>query len=71
VRQPLTQGQLRRRARFETAIRVLEPGLNLVLAAGERLSRVVERGEDDYYPPQRGTLPPARPAERQRLRGGS
>ena len=50
--------QRRRRDRVETVIRVAEPALNLVLAAGERLSRVVQRHEDDYYPPQRGSLPP-------------
>lgn len=54
----LTPGQQQRRDRIETLIRVAEPGLNLLLKAGERLSRLVERGEDDYYPPQRGNLPP-------------
>jgi hypothetical protein len=54
----LTPAQRQRRDRFETLIRIAEPGLNLVLAAGERLSRVVQRGDDDYYPPQRGSLPP-------------
>lgn len=54
----LTPDERRRRDRFETAIRIAEPGLNLLLAAGERLSRLVERGEDDYYPPHRGDLPP-------------
>ena len=55
----LTPEQRRRRDRFETALRIAEPALNLVLAAGERLSRLVERGEDDYYPPRRGNLPPS------------
>ena len=55
---PLTPEQRRRRYRFETALRVAEPALNLVLAAGERLSRLVERGDDDYYPPRRGDLLP-------------
>ena len=54
----LTPVQRQRRDRFETLIRIAEPGLNLVLAAGERLSRLVQRGDDDYYPPQRGSLPP-------------
>lgn len=53
-----TPTQRRWRGRVETAIRIAEPGLNLVLAAGERLSRVVERQPDDYYPPRRGNLPP-------------
>jgi hypothetical protein len=55
---PLTPEERRRRDRFEAVIRIAEPGLNLVLAAGERLSRLVERREDDYYPPRRGDLPP-------------
>lgn len=45
---------------MEAVIRIAEPGLNLVLAAGELLSRVAQRGGDDYYPPQHGTLPPSR-----------
>jgi hypothetical protein len=64
----LTPVQRRRRDRVETLIRVAEPGLNLMLAAGELLSRVVQRGGDDYYPPQRGTLPPSRGGELQRER---
>ncbi len=54
----LSPEQQQRRERIETLIRLAEPGLNMVLKAGERLSRLVERGEDDYYPPQRGNLPP-------------
>ena len=61
----LTPTQRRRRERAERVIRIMAPGLDLVLAAGERLSRLVERGDDDYYPPQRATVPPP-PAERQR-----
>lgn len=53
----LTTEQRRRRERVETAIRLAEPALNLLLAAGERLSRLVQRRDDDYYPPQRGHLP--------------
>jgi hypothetical protein len=47
---PLTPEQLRTRERFETVIRLMAPGLNLVLAAGERLSRLVERDDPEYYP---------------------
>lgn len=54
----LTPAQQRGRERIETLIRLAEPALNLVLKAGDRISRVVERGDDDYYPPQRGNLPP-------------
>jgi hypothetical protein len=65
----LTPVQRQRRDRFETLIRIAEPGLNLVLAAGERLSRVVQRGDDDYYPPQRGSLTPRGGEEAKRPSG--
>jgi hypothetical protein len=42
------------RERFESLIRLAAPGLNLVLAAGERLSRLVEPDDPDYYPPRTG-----------------
>ena len=45
----LTPEQLRMRERFESVIRLAAPGLNLVLAAGERLSRLVEPDDPDYY----------------------
>ncbi len=47
---PLTPEQRRTRDRVETLIRLMAPGLNLVLAAGERLSRVVEPDDSEYYP---------------------
>ena len=46
----LTPDQRRTRDRFETLIRFMAPGLNLVLAAGERLSRIVEPEDHEYYP---------------------
>jgi hypothetical protein len=49
---PLTPGQLRTRRRVEGVIRVIAPALDLVLAAGERVSRVVEREDVEYYPPR-------------------
>lgn len=52
----LTPEQRRTRDRVETVIRLMAPGLNLVLAAGERLSRIVERDDAEYYP-VRTTLP--------------
>jgi hypothetical protein len=48
----LTPDQLRTRERFESLIRLAAPGLNLVLAAGERLSRLVEPDDPEYYPPR-------------------
>ena len=47
---PLTPEQRRTRDRVETEIRLMAPGLNLVLAAGERLSRIVEPEDSEYYP---------------------
>ena len=48
----LTPDQRRTRERFESLIRLAAPALNLVLAAGERLSRIVEPDDPDYYPPR-------------------
>jgi hypothetical protein len=47
---PLTPDQLRTRDRFEGLIRLIAPGLDLVLAVGERLSRIVEPDDPGYYP---------------------
>jgi hypothetical protein len=47
---PLTPDQRRTRDRVETLIRLMAPGLNLVLAAGERISRIVEPDDYEYYP---------------------
>lgn len=48
----LTPDQRRTRDRVESLIRLAAPGLNLVLAAGERLSRLVEPDDPEYYPPR-------------------
>ena len=53
---PLTPDQRRNRDRVETLIKLMAPGLNLVLAAGDRLSRIVEPNDYEYYP-VRTTLP--------------
>jgi hypothetical protein len=65
---PLTAGQLRKRDRVESLIRLMAPGLNLVLAAGERLSRLVEPVDHEYYPPRQGQVEPP-PAPEHELRG--
>ena len=57
----LTPEQLRTRERVETLIRLAAPGLNLVLAAGERLSRLVEPDDPEYYPVRRGSIDPELP----------
>jgi hypothetical protein len=54
----LTAQQRRNRARVETLIRLMAPGLNLVLAVGERISRVVEPEDFEYYPPRIGQVEP-------------
>jgi hypothetical protein len=46
----LTPDQLRTRERVESLIRLVAPGLNLVLAVGERVSRIVEPEDPEYYP---------------------
>ncbi len=57
---PLTPDQQRNRERAETIIRLAAPALNVLLAAGDRLSRIVDRGDQEYYPPRTrtGTEPP-------------
>jgi hypothetical protein len=54
----LTPGQRRNRARVETLIRLMSPLLNLVLATGERISRLVEPVDHEYYPPRTGQVEP-------------
>jgi hypothetical protein len=46
----LTPSQLRAREGVEILIKLMEPGLNAILAAGERISRIVEPEDHDYYP---------------------
>ena len=46
----LTPSQQRARERFETLIGLMAPGLSLVLAAGDRISRIVQPEDFDYYP---------------------
>jgi hypothetical protein len=46
----LTPEQRRRVERVERVISLAAPALNLVLAAGERLSRIVEPEDSEYYP---------------------
>jgi hypothetical protein len=66
----LTPDQLRTRERVESVIRLVSPGLNLVLALGERVSRIVEPDDPEYYPArvEGADAPPiggARPAGRE------
>jgi hypothetical protein len=49
---PLTPDQVRTRGRIEGLIRLMAPALDLLLAVGDRVSRVVEREDVEYYPPR-------------------
>jgi hypothetical protein len=49
---PMNPEQLRRREQVEGVIRLMAPALNLVLAVGERVSRIVEPEDAEYYPPR-------------------
>ena len=46
----LTPAQLANRDRFEALIGVAAPFLDLVLGVGDRISRIVEPGDSEYYP---------------------
>jgi hypothetical protein len=48
----MTPDQVRMRRRVEGVIRVMAPALDLVLAVGDRVSRIVEREDIEYYPPR-------------------
>ena len=56
--QQLTPVQRQRRDQVEGLIRLMAPVLNLVLAAGERLSRIVAPEDDEYYPVRSGRVDP-------------
>jgi hypothetical protein len=48
-----TPGQLALRARIESVIRLAAPALDIVLFAGEQVSRVAGRNQIDPEPPRR------------------
>jgi hypothetical protein len=47
---PLTPAQERTRERVETLIGLMAPALTVVLAAGDRISRIVAPEDPEYYP---------------------
>lgn len=49
----LSSSQLLWRGRIETGLRLVAPALDLVLAAGDRLSRAVDREEPELLMPGR------------------
>lgn len=59
---PLSPDQLRTRRRIESLIRLMTPALDVLLAVGDRVSRIVEPEDVDYYPPRvrRDDPPPSR-----------
>jgi hypothetical protein len=59
----LTPEQRRTRARIERLIRLAAPGLNLLLAFGDRLSRLVEPEDHEYYPPREPAIDPRPPRD--------
>ncbi len=66
----LTPDQLRTRERVEGLIRLAAPALDLVLAVGDRVSRLVEPEDTEYYPPRSSRAgPPPQPSEQSRTEG--
>jgi hypothetical protein len=65
----LTPAQQRTRRRFESVIGVAAPFLDLVLAVGERISRIAEPEDHEYYPVRAGELEDL-PQGRSRPRSG-
>ena len=57
----LSPAQRRWRARIEAALHVAAPALDLMLAAGDRLSRAVERDDLDWVPPRKALSPAETP----------
>jgi hypothetical protein len=53
----LTPAQRRNRERVETLIGFAAPFLDLVLAVGERISRIAEPHDYEYYPVRADELP--------------
>ncbi len=49
---PPTLGQVKTRRRIERGIRLAAPVLDLMLAAGDRMSRIVSRDDVEYDPPR-------------------
>jgi hypothetical protein len=55
---PPTPTQLAWRGRIEAGLRVAAPFLDLLLAAGDRISRAVDREALDAPPPARSEIEP-------------
>ena len=57
---PPSPTQLQWRRRIEAALRVAAPALDLLLAAGDRVSRAVDRGDDELDGLPSAPVPPRR-----------
>jgi hypothetical protein len=68
---PLSPAQQRWRNRIEMVIRLVQPGLDLMLLAGDRLSRAVDRSDDEPVPAIRfpDDVRPLAPGREQRPTG--
>jgi hypothetical protein len=56
-RATLSAGQKRNRDRAEKVIGLMSPFLDLVLAVGDRISRIAEPEDHEYYPVRAEELP--------------
>jgi hypothetical protein len=61
---PPSPTQLAWRRRIEAVLRVAAPALDLLLAAGDRVSRAVDRGDDDLDSLPAGSAAPVPPRRR-------
>lgn len=59
-RQSLTPAQRRNVERTERAIGIAAPFLDLLLAVGDRISRIAEPRDYEYYPVRAEEMPPER-----------
>lgn len=53
----LTASQVQTRERVESLIRLMAPALDVILLVGDRVSRLVEPEDFDYYPVRPVTEP--------------
>ena len=62
----LTPAQQRTRRQVEALIGITAPFLDLVLAVGDRISRIAEPQDYEYYPVRAGELPEEHPSGQRR-----
>ena len=67
---PLTPGQQRTRRRVERVIGLAAPLLDVVLAVGDRISRIAEPEDYEYYPVRTGELA-GKDGESRQIRNGA